>query len=951
MTETQRKDPAPPESTDAGPAPHPDARLVQQLRQGEPEAGHRFVREHYPGIYRYLLFLTGRREAAEDLTQETFLQAWRRLETFDNRGPLRPWLHRIAHREFLQSLRSQRPETSLEEIAETPAPRGGDVTDVELQSVMAALPPEQREAFVLHSLEGYSYQEIARIVDASPSTVKYRLTAARARLQRELGEGDLPYLNDPSMPMRQWSWLPLEQMSTLEARLARGGARRWAVGIGGSTFTPNAQRPTPDAPSEARLEEPMERREFLRNAAVGAAGMMLPAEKEIIDDRLTRKVTLAFKATALSDLCDHLRSTTGIHLVAGPSVADEKVTLFCEKLPLREVMRQLSRPFGYAWLRSGTALGAGGGASGAETVRPNAQRPPPNAPYRYELVQDLRSQLLEEELRNRDRHQALLALEKEIERFRPYLDLSPDEALARSKNAPLAERKLLEQFADLAWGPIQMYFRLSPQDLASIRGGQWLIFSQEPRPGERPLPPEIARGILQSLREERIIRRPDGFGVTTDVTDPRGVPLPAVPEMRAQTKLTITQTELGQFTLEGSAGRFARNGERRELNGFSSKGPLAHGRSLAGTAMENDRVNSRLAHDPALSRRVSVLPAARPAVSVPAEAPALAAAGDGRPTSTDSQMVTTADVLEALHRATGMPIIADYYTRLYRLEAVSVPDQPLFAALNRLTDAMRLRWSKDGDWLQFRSASFYDDRLKEVPNRLLARWTASRKQHGTLTLDDVVEIAGLTDAQLDGAEMAEGARELHGLAEWDLARYRSQRPHLRYLASFTPAQRQAMMSPTGLPFTKMSLAQQQQFMALGLPSEEPLQSLEELAGAVLRVDYTVPGWFQWGDPDQLNLTRWVVPLEPIPRGQRVLRQPVRERTRGAALAAVRRVDPQQLEALAQEWQRQDPRAATPPTDEAHIFPTKLNLTIVYIPGSSNQRSVYVWFRDSDVTFY
>ncbi len=137
----------------------------------------------------------------------------------------------------------------------------------------------------------------------------------------------------------------------------------------------------------------------------------------------------------------------------------------------------------------------------------------------------------------------------------------------------------------------------------------------------------------------------------------------------------------------------------------------------------------------------------------------------------------------------------------------------------------------------------------------------------------------------------------------------------------TPAE-QEMMSATGLAFTKMSLPQQQQFIALGVSSEDaPLQSLEELAGATLRVDYTVPGWFQWGDPDQMNLTRWVVPLEPVPKGQRVLRPPVRERTREAALAAVRRIDGQLLEALAREWQRQDPRAvATSPADAAQISP-------------------------------
>src|SRR6266852_978663 len=101
-----------------------DARLVRQLRRGDAEAGHRFVRDYYPGVYRYLLYLTGRPEMAEDLTQETFLQAWRRLETFEGRSALKPWLHRIAHREFLQALRSQRLPVSLEEMGELPAPHG-----------------------------------------------------------------------------------------------------------------------------------------------------------------------------------------------------------------------------------------------------------------------------------------------------------------------------------------------------------------------------------------------------------------------------------------------------------------------------------------------------------------------------------------------------------------------------------------------------------------------------------------------------------------------------------------------------------------------------------------------------------------------------------------------------------------------------------------------------------
>ena len=66
----------------------------------------------------------------------------------------------------------------------------------------------------------------------------------------------------------------------------------------------------------------MERREFLRHAAVGAAGLVLPeGEKEVVDSRLTQKVTCAFKATALSDLCQHLgKETGGEVLVSGRRV-------------------------------------------------------------------------------------------------------------------------------------------------------------------------------------------------------------------------------------------------------------------------------------------------------------------------------------------------------------------------------------------------------------------------------------------------------------------------------------------------------------------------------------------------------------------------------------------------------------------------------------------------------
>src|SRR5262249_10944464 len=156
--------------------------------------------------------------------------------------------------------------------------------------------------------------------------------------------------------------------------------------------------------------------------------------------------------------------------------------------------RQLSRPFGYTWIRGGA---------------PNAAGKPQE--YRYELQQDLRSQLLEEELRNRDRNAALLALDQEMTRFRQYAGLSPEEAAARAASARPEEKALLEKIAGKSWGPIRMYFQLSPADLATLRAGQELKFSARPEPGEQPLPPGLAQSIFHTWNDWRILARDGRF--------------------------------------------------------------------------------------------------------------------------------------------------------------------------------------------------------------------------------------------------------------------------------------------------------------------------------------------------------------------------------------------------------------------------------------------------------
>jgi RNA polymerase sigma-70 factor, ECF subfamily len=886
-------------------SPGEDARLVEQVRAGDEEAGQQFVREHYAAIYRYLLSLTRQAERAADLTQETFLRGWRHLGAYQGRGSLRSWLYQIAYREFLQAVRRQREQVGWEDVAEPAAPDGVDWTEaLGLRDAVDRLPLEERELVLLHYLEGYTSAEIARIVEIPAGTVRYRLAHAREGLRAALSGDDLLYLNEPLVPMRQWAWLPLDQMRALEARLATGG---------------NAWEDTT-----------MERREFLRYAAAGAAGLAVPdAGKEVVDGRLAQKVTLAFKATALSDLCERLRANTGVHLVAGNSVADEKVTLFCKGRPLRDVMRQLSRPFGYAWLRSGTP-----------------------GDYRYELVQDLRSQLLEEELRNRDRHAALLALDREMERYRPLLALSPLEAEARLKTATETEKPLLEKLGGrsfdeeigLGWGPIQMYFRLSRAEQEALRAGVYLTFASKPEPGEQQLPEDVAQGLLQTFGEWRVNKGKEVWDFSRVNAKPGDLPLTAVPEVQTGVTLWMTPSEMGTLTLDGVSSLFFRMDGKKGAGRSNKSGPYAIGRSPVVVELDNARLNARFAGEPDLRPVVTVQPqpAYRPLPGT-----------DGAP---PEAKVTPADLLEAFHQATGLPVVGDHYTRLFPPAEVSARGVPVFQALNQLGDAMRLRWTRDGgtaaergSWLQFRSASYYDDRLKEVPNRQLAGWSAARQQKGSLSLDDLVEIAGLPDAQLDGADMAEGAREIWGLQEWELPRNGNLRPRLRELALFTPEQRQMAMTDAGLPFGKMSLRQQQQFISQA-SFNDPLPA-ENLAGAALRIEYTRPGEFQWGDPGMAwSWSRWFVIREHGRHGSWAPRPSVRGRTREAVVQALQGLDPAIRDGAAHRHpQRAQELATEPPPPvplETQVFPTALNLVFIYVPSGSNDAPIHIVGRYS-----
>jgi len=183
-------------------------------------------------------------------------------------------------------------------------------------------------------------------------------------------------------------------------------------------------------------------------------------------------------------------------------------------------------------------------------------------------------------------------------------------------------------------------------------------------------------------------------------------------------------------------------------------------------------------------------------------------------------------------------VIGDHFTRLRPRAQGTVKKVPLFDALCRVGDALRLRWGSEDGWLTFRSVSFFNDRPKEVPRRLLLDWQQARSTTGGLPLDDLLRIATLSDAQLDSADIAQGAEHLYGIAEWDQVRSSQLRPHWRILAALPGDGRGTALSAQGLPFGGMPWEVQERVTAYVVPTgSKPAQFAEVYAGLQMRVRF------------------------------------------------------------------------------------------------------------------
>jgi RNA polymerase sigma-70 factor (ECF subfamily) len=182
-----------------------DKDLVLRARAGDREAFAEIVRTYQRRIYAVAMRMTRRHEVADDITQDTFVRAYRNLDRFEIGRPLRPWLTRIATNLAINYLngaakREQplytedapggpgRPEearASRQERLDANPERALESEELalDLERAVSLLPIEQRTVFLLKVVEEMRYEEIAKLLGISEGTVMSRLSRARGRLK------------------------------------------------------------------------------------------------------------------------------------------------------------------------------------------------------------------------------------------------------------------------------------------------------------------------------------------------------------------------------------------------------------------------------------------------------------------------------------------------------------------------------------------------------------------------------------------------------------------------------------------------------------------------------------------------------------------------------------------------------------------------------------------------
>ena len=171
-----------------------DFELAKNSAGGDTSAFAELYRRHFRRVYLLALRMMGNATEAEDMTQEVFVHLFNKIGSFRGESAFTTWLHRMTVNQVLMHFRKRSTrselttvegETPIQIVQGTENPNAMPVVDrIALEKAIQQLPPGYRTVFVLHDVEGYEHDEIARMLGVAEGTSKSQLHKARLKLRQ-----------------------------------------------------------------------------------------------------------------------------------------------------------------------------------------------------------------------------------------------------------------------------------------------------------------------------------------------------------------------------------------------------------------------------------------------------------------------------------------------------------------------------------------------------------------------------------------------------------------------------------------------------------------------------------------------------------------------------------------------------------------------------------------------
>ena len=165
--------------------------LLRKIENGDRQALDKLINDYYPDIFRYCLWHTKDRTAAEDATQETFLKVVRFWDSYRHQGHFRAWLYKIAANVCRDAWRKSNEEPLPENLTYDEAGFGLAESDADFIRMVEYLPDEARELVLLRFAQDLTLREIAEVTGLPMRTIQSRLRAALKKIKKQLLKGEL----------------------------------------------------------------------------------------------------------------------------------------------------------------------------------------------------------------------------------------------------------------------------------------------------------------------------------------------------------------------------------------------------------------------------------------------------------------------------------------------------------------------------------------------------------------------------------------------------------------------------------------------------------------------------------------------------------------------------------------------------------------------------------------